>query len=71
MVGRESDNGFDFRHDDEYKSALELKHRAFPLSLSFRQEYIIVGGASSRAFADNTFGWILRPTWNRHFLCVL
>ena len=54
----ESDNGFDFRHDDdEYKSALALKHRAFPLSLlSFRQEHIIVSGASSRAFTANTFG---------------
>ena len=54
-----SDNGFDFRHDDdedEYKSALALKHRAFPLSLllSFRQEHIIVSGASSRAFAPST-----------------
>ena len=58
----ESDNGFDFRHDDEYKSAIALKHRAFLLSLllSFRQEHIIVSSASSRAFADNSFGWI-RP----------
>ena len=47
----ESDNGFDFRHDGDYKSTLALKHRAFPLSvLSFRREHIIVSGFCRQHF---------------------